>query len=130
VADDEGSLSQSVFVDLGAEGEPDARGSDDHRMSRCDISRRAVPFHHWGVQSDHVGAEVVRDLLGQGIVIRRQQARVQNAPQLAHPGEVKVVKDPIIDARPVMHRHSRSSRKAYEPWRYYSEPKPASSPRR
>jgi hypothetical protein len=52
-----------------------------------------------------VRPESGRDLLGQRVIILGQQAVVQGALDLRNPLVVEIVKDPHLDACPIMDRH-------------------------
>ena len=64
------------------------------------------------LQREDVRAESSRDLLGQGIIARRQQTAVQAPRKIVDPPEVEMVEDSRIDASPVVNRHDSLPRRS------------------
>src|SRR5205807_497944 len=56
-------------------------------------------------QSEDVRPESAGNLFGQGVILGRQEAAVQGTRKVSNPIVVKGMKDPRIDAGPVVNRH-------------------------
>ena len=68
-----------------------------------------------GVQRQHVRDGAAGVLFGQGIVALRQQAAVEGLLDLRDPGDVKSMKDPGVNAGPIVQRHGGSSHQLIVP---------------
>jgi hypothetical protein len=67
-----------------------------------------------GLKREHVGHDAASDLLGEGIVIRRQYAVVQGLREFRDPTGMEVVKRAGVDAFPIMDGHRSNPRKGVD----------------
>jgi hypothetical protein len=95
-------------ITVGLRGHPDADpgrhdGKGDAPSWRRDRLRRAIAPRP--PQGQDIRSEAPGNLLGQGVIVGRQQAAVQGAGDLGNPVVVKSVKNARINTRPVVNRH-------------------------